>query len=117
MKSTYATLVRNAGKAAVTHIGLVNGSGVELSGGSYARIAEAWADDNVTPNNGRIRLAADRVFQVPAGSTVAGWRGYTALTLGTEHGGAALPSEAFTNAGEYRLLAASTYIDHAVDGV
>jgi hypothetical protein len=45
---------------------------------------------------------------------VAGWRGYSALTGGTNYGGAALTTRNYSNAGTYELLAASTNITHAV---
>ena len=39
MNQTYLNAVADAGAALITHIGLVNGSGVEISGGTpaYAR--------------------------------------------------------------------------------
>jgi hypothetical protein len=94
MDANFHTALAAYGVGLITHIGLVNGSGVELSGGSYARKTVTWsgAAGVRSPN-------ADIVFDVPAGATVAGWRGYTALT-----------STPFTNAGTYTLQAASTNI-------
>lgn len=97
----------NAIGAAITHIGLVNGSGTELSGGSYARQAVTWTSATA----GLVRPTADLTFSVPAGGVVAGWRGFTASTGGTNHGGADLTSETYSGAGTYTLLAASTSID------
>lgn len=93
--------------AGITHIGLVDGGGAELAGGAYARKAVVWT----AAAAGLIRPNANLVFDVPAGATVAGWRGFTALAAGTNHGGEALTAEAFGAAGTYTLLAAATAID------
>jgi hypothetical protein len=105
MDANFITALAAYGTGLITHLGLVNGSGVELSGGSYARKAVTWsgAAGVRSPN-------ADLVFDIPAGATVAGWRGFTASSAGTNYGGAALTSTPFTNAGTYTLLAASTNI-------
>lgn len=90
---------------AVTYIGLVNGSGTELSGGTYARVAVgSWGSASA----GAQKLGADLTFNVPSGATVAGWRGYSASTAGTDFGGGTLTSEVYAAAGQYKLLAAST---------
>ncbi len=112
MADSYLNLTANSGGAAVTHIGLVNGSGVELSGGSYARKPVTWT----AAAAGVIRPNANIVFDIPASGVVAGWRGFTALTGGTNHGGTALTSETFGSAGTYTLLAASSGITHATTG-
>lgn len=91
----------------ITHIGLVDDLGDELSGGSYARLPVTWT----APADGAIAPNGNLAFDVPAASTVAGWRGFSALTAGTDYGGADLDPEAFTNAGTYTLLAASTGYD------
>jgi hypothetical protein len=93
--------------AAITHIGLVNGSGTEISGGGYARQAVTWT----SASGGLIRPTADRVFDIASGTTVAGWRGFSASSGGTNHGGSALTSETYGADGTYTLLAASTGID------
>lgn len=103
MDSNFHTALAAHGASLITHIGLVNGSGVEISGGSYARKAVTWSG-----SAGVRSPSADLVFDIPAGATVAGWRGFTASTGGTNYGGAALTSAPFTNAGTYTLLAAST---------
>lgn len=108
MATSYLNATATSGAALITHIGLVNGSGTEISGGSYARKAVTWG----TAASGTIRPTADLTFDIPAGATVAGWRGFTALTAGTNHGGADLTSEAYSGAGQYVLLAASTGITH-----
>lgn len=108
MADSYLNATATHGGSLITHIGLVNGSGVELSGGAYARKAVTWGSASA----GLIRPTGNLLFDVPAGGVVAGWRGFTALTGGTNHGGHTLPSETYTNAGTYELLAASTGIDH-----
>jgi hypothetical protein len=111
MNASYLNAIRDHGQSIITHLGLVNGSEVEPSGGSpaYARIAETWTDDG----NGVSRPAANRVFDVPA-HTVAGWRGYTASSGGTNHGGANFASPTvFGSQGTFTLLAASTSITHS----
>jgi hypothetical protein len=108
MDTTYLNATADAGGALITHIGLVNASAVELSGGGYARQAVTWT----AASNGLIRPSSDETFTVPAGAVVAGWRGFSASTGGTNYGGADLTQETYTNAGTYTLLAASTSIDH-----
>jgi hypothetical protein len=112
MAAAYHNALRTAGKAAITHIGLVDETGTELTGGSpaYTRIAETWADGA----DGVMNLAANRVFNVPASTTVGGWRGYSQLASGgTNYGGKNLTNEVFAAQGTYTLLAASTSITHA----
>lgn len=107
MNAAYLNALSSAGAALVTHFGLVDETGTELTGGSYARIANtptataaAWAP------------SADLTFNVPAG-IVAGWRGYSASTAGTDYGGADLTQETYAAAGQYKLVAASTGVTHS----
>jgi len=93
--------------AVATHLGLVDETGTELTGGTYARLAVTWD----AASAGLIRPGADSVFDIPAGVTVGGWRTYSALTTGTDYGGSPLTNETFAGAGTYTLLAASTSID------
>lgn len=109
MDATYRNALRNYGAGLITHIGLVDGTGTEVSGGSYARKPVTWT---TTDPDGLMRPSADLTFDIPAGGVVAGWRGYSALTAGTNYGGAALTSETYGSAGTYTLLAASTSVDH-----
>jgi len=108
MNETYRNAIATHGASLIKYIGLVNGSGVELSGGSYARKAVTWT----TADGGTIRPNADLVFDVPAGATVAGWRGYSAATTGTDYGGENLTAETFAGAGQYKLIASGTGILH-----
>lgn len=110
MNTTYCNAIANAGGALITHIGLVNPLGNELSGGSpaYARKAVTWA----AAANGLVRPRGDLVFDVPAGATVAGWRGYSAARGGTDYGGASVTQEDYAEQGEYTLLAGATSINH-----
>jgi hypothetical protein len=107
MNESYQNAIQNHGATLLTHIGLVNGSGTEISGGGYTRKAVSWT----AAAAGLIRPTADLEFTIPAGATVAGWRAFTASTAGTNHGGGALTSATYGNAGTYTLTAASTGID------
>jgi hypothetical protein len=111
MNGAYLDLIANAGKAAITHIALFDG-GAEISGGSpaYARKAVTWTGP--TAGDGLIRPNADLDFDIPAGADVTGWRGFTALTGGTDYDGETLTTESFAAQGVYTLLAAATGIDH-----
>lgn len=109
MTEGYRNVIATYGGGLITHIGLVDDEGTELSGGDYARLAVTWT----TASGGTIRPNTDLTFDVPAGATVAGWRGFSASTGGTNYGGADLTQESFANAGQYKLLAASTGILHS----
>ena len=104
MSEGYRDAIANSGGALITHLGLVIVNGDEITGGTYARLAVTWA----TSSNGTIRPTADKTFEIPAGVTVAGWRGFSALTNGTNYGGADLANEVFTGSGQYKLLAATS---------
>lgn len=109
MDQNYRNAIRTYGAGLITHIGLVNGLGTEISGGTYARQAVTWS----TATNDKAIPSSDLTFNIPAGSTVAGWRGFSALTSGTNYGGAALTSTgAYTADGTYVLKADSTSINH-----
>ena len=108
MVTGYLNAIANAGAALITHIGLVDETGTEIVGGTYARLAVTWTG----AVDGTIRPNADLTFEVPAG-TVGGWRGYSALTVGTDYGGQVLTNEVFAAAGQYKLLAAGTGILHS----
>lgn len=116
MNTTYENAIGNAGAGLITHIALFDDSGNELSGGSYARQPVTWtsagAGNSGADSDGEIRLSADLTFDVPAGATVGEWRGFSALTGGTDYGGQSLTNETFANDGQYKLLASGTSIEH-----
>lgn len=98
------TASANALASAITHWGLLNASNVELSGGSYARIASAG-----TNSSGTVRPTADLTFAVPAGVTVHAVRAYSASSGGTDYGGWNLSAdEVYGSAGQYVVTAASS---------
>lgn len=109
MSEGYRNAIATYGAGLITHIGLVDGSGVELSGGSYARKAIVWT----TAEDGIVRPSSDIVFDIPAGVTVAGWRCFSADTGGTNYGGEDLTAETFAGAGQYKLIASGTGILHS----
>lgn len=110
MSNNYFDAIRDHGKTIITHIGLVDESGVEISGGdpAYSRVGTNWDNDGV----GVMRPSADLTFNIPAGVTVGGWRGYSQLVGGTDYGGKDLTNEVFAGQGQYTLLAAHTSITH-----
>ena len=105
MDANFHNALAAYGVGLITHIGLVNGAGTEISGGSYARKAVTWTGAAAVKSP-----SADLVFDIPAGATVAGWRAFTASSGGTNYGGAALTSTPFSNAGTYTLQASGTNI-------
>ena len=105
MDTPYYDAIATEGASLITHISLVDGGGAEVSN---ARLPVTWT----AAANGLIRPTADLDFSVNTGATVAGWSGHSALTGGTNYGGADLPAEVFNQAGEYRLLASATSITH-----
>jgi hypothetical protein len=113
MTEAYRNAIADYGKALITHIGLVNAAGTELSGGNpaYARKPVVWG----AAAGGIVRPTANLTFDIPAGATVAGWRGFTALSGGTDYGGQSLIEESYAAQGLYILVASSTGIRH-LDG-
>jgi hypothetical protein len=110
MNATYRNAIATEGASLITHIGLVDEAGEEIDGGdpAYARQSVTWA----AADNGRIQLDANLTFNVPADTTVGGWRGYSASTEGTNYGGKDLTNESFAGQGTYTLQASGTWIDH-----
>lgn len=108
MEENYRNSIATHGAGLITHIGLVNGSGVEISSGDYARQAVTWT----AAADGLIRPNANLEFLMTSGDVVAGWRGFSALTGGTNYGGAALTEVTFGNDGTYTLTGASSGIAH-----
>jgi len=111
MNSTYLNAIANAGASLIKYIGLHDSSGDELSGGdpAYARKAVTWT----TASNGTIRPNADLTFDVPDGTTIGSWHGYSASSSGTDYGGTDLDNEVFINQGTYTLVASGTGIIHS----
>lgn len=110
MNQHYRNATANHGAALITHIGLVDVYGVEPSGGApaYRRLAVRWTE----ADDGTIRPKTDLTFNIPPGCTIAGWRGFSAASGGTDFGGADLAREQFYQQGEFVLLAAQTSIHH-----
>lgn len=110
MSTGYRNDIADYGGTLITHIGLVDDTGTEISGGdpAYARQAVTWT----SASDGTIRPDADLTFNIPSGTTVGGWRGYDASTAGTDYGGADLTEESYASQGEYTLLASGTGILH-----
>ena len=103
------TASANGMAAVITHWGLIDPSGVELTGGAYARLAGAAVVDGSYV----VRPPADLTFSVPAGATVGGWRAYNASTgSGILADDLAMGDESYTGAGFYVLAAASTGISY-----
>ena len=98
----------------ITHIGLWDGdAGAELAGGTpaYARQPVTWG----AVVAGVRRPTTDLEFDIPPGSTVTGWRGFDALTNGTNYGGGDFAQEEpFAGQGEHTLHADGTGIRHEV---
>ena len=110
MNVEYRNATVAAGAQMITHIGLVDNDGVELSGGepAYTRKAVTWDQ----PSGGVIRPTSDLVFDIPAGKTVAGWRGFTAEFGGTDFGGKSVVAETFASQGQCVLLKDGSGIRH-----
>lgn len=110
MEVAYRNAIADHGASLITHIGLVDETGTEITGGSpaYARQAVSWT----SASSGSISPTADLTFDIPASTTVGGWRGYSASTGGTDYGGEDLTQETFASQGEYVLQAAGTAINH-----
>lgn len=111
MNSNYHNALRDHGQSLITHLGLVNEAGVEVSSGGYSRQAVTWVDDA----DGVSRPSADLVFTTAAGDQVAAWRGYSALTAGVDYGGANIASgtKNYSNPGTFTLQASQTTITHS----
>lgn len=103
MNSSFHNALAAYGAGLITHIGLMDDTGTEITGGGYARKPITWAGAAAVKSP-----SANLIFNIPAGATVAEWRGFTALTGGTDYGGAPVTPKVYANAGTYELLAAST---------
>jgi hypothetical protein len=110
MSAAYLAAIADAGAALVTHFGLVDDTGTELTGGAYARVANVPAASGTSDT---WRPSADLDFNVPAGTTVGGWRGYDAAAAGTDWGGDDVVQEVYAGDGTYTLVAAETGVTHS----
>lgn len=102
MNTAFLTVLAGAGAAAATHIGLFVG-GVEVSGGGYARKPVTWSGSGAVRNP-----SANIAFNGPPSTAVNEWRAFSALTGGTDYGGASMTGTGFDASGNFTLLAAST---------
>lgn len=72
----------------------------EVAGGSYARLAITWS----AASAGSKTLTAAVTIQVPAGTTITHFGLWSAISVGTFRGGAALAaSQTYATAGTYDL--------------
>jgi hypothetical protein len=104
LNDAYLEALATHGKGLITHIGLVNASGTPVGD---ARKAVTWGAND---GDGDFLMSANLVFNMSAGQVVAGWRGYSAASGGTDYGGAPLTQVTFGNPGTYTLQASSTGI-------
>lgn len=110
MTNSYLAALRDHGQSLITHVGLVDDVGTPLA---IDRQPVTWVDEGTAVS----RLGGDEAFtDLPGGTVVGGWRGYSALTGGTDYGGDDFTPVTFgSDAGVTRtftLLAAQTSIDH-----
>ena len=106
MNQTYRDALATHGSTLISHIALVNGSGVEVGD---ARKSVTWVGPT---GDGLLRPNQDIEFLMQGGDQVAGWKGFSALTGGTDYGGSDLTAVTFANPGTYTMEAANTGINH-----
>jgi hypothetical protein len=108
MSEAFRNLLLDGGDGCdvITHLGLVDETDTEITGGSpaYARVAVTWA----AASGGVRRPTADLAFNIPASTIVGGWHGFTASSGGTDYGGDALTQETFVGQGQYTLSKTTT---------
>lgn len=110
MNGTFLDLLAAEASSTITHVGLVDAGGTELASASYARQAVTW--DGPTSGDGKLEPDSNLVFEMTSGDVVAGWRGYSAASAGTEYGGKDFGSNAtFGNDGQFTVNASGTFID------
>lgn len=103
MNEAFQNICIAAGAAVVTHLSIVDNAGAQIGN----RRPVSWT----APSGGMVRPTDDLVFEVPAGTSVAGWRAHSAASGGTAYGGANFAPVAFSNAGDFTLQADLTAID------
>lgn len=106
----YMNLIAVAGRGSLYLMGLVDENAAEITGGSYSRL-DVTSANWTSPVNGDITLTNDKVFEVPAGVTVAGWF-ITSSKTGNIFITGTLTPETFVNGGQYRFVAANCTIKH-----
>jgi hypothetical protein len=79
MSSAFLGLLSNYAATQITHIGLTNSAGTELSSFYYTRKPVTW-DTSVA---GYIRPSADIDFIVVPGDSIKNWVGFNAASGGT----------------------------------
>lgn len=102
MNEAFATALAAHGASLITHIAVFY-DGAEVGA---ARIPVTWAGAGSIKNP-----SADLDFTGTPSTPIDEWRGFSALTGGTDYGGAALTGTGFDASGDFTLLAASTYFD------
>ena len=109
METAYLNAIANHGGTLLTHVGLKDASGTELTGGTpaYARQVVTWTQ----AVGGVINPVANLTFSVPAGANVASW--FVTNSAGTILGSGTLTQESYTNQGEYMLVATTSSISHS----
>jgi hypothetical protein len=109
MSSDYRSAIADYGAGLINYIGLVDNTGTEITGGdpAYARKVPSWS----AAVDGVADLAADIDFDVP-GTTISGWRGYSALTGGTNYGGKNFSTKSTVGQGVFTLRATDVSIRH-----
>jgi hypothetical protein len=83
----------------ITHVGLLDETDTEISGGSYTRETISWD----AAASGEMDASNEPVFDVPAGNTVSKVIFMSAVSGGTKYAEADVSNEVFTNAGTYTL--------------
>lgn len=106
----YLNHIAVAGRSKIYLMGLVDENGTEISGGNYSRLDVTYINWT-SPVNGDFTLTNDKVFEVPAGVTVAGWF-ITSSETGNNLITGNLTPETFVNGGQYRFVAANCTIKH-----
>lgn len=88
----------------ITHIALVDDTNTQIG----ARQAVTW---NLSD---QIQRPSDHlVFEIPPGTTVSGWQGYSASSGGTAYGVIEMADDVFNNGGTFTLRSNLTGIEYA----
>lgn len=112
MSIAFLNSLANYAVSQITHIGLLNPSGVELASFYYARAPVVWA----SAIGGIVRPTANLDFIIVPGDEVRYWAGFSAATGGTPSPQVAVPLFVPTSLYIYRLQPASTGIGCTIAG-